>query len=123
MLTSSCHEEACAESFAREELVRKFGGADKRAVRGWIDEKIAAGLPGYREGAGSGDTWERKLRPPLYEDYLPTIPALKNRASLMKREREAWHLSGYLDEGIALRNSRVAYIIRPSDPLYKRVAI
>jgi hypothetical protein len=122
-LTSLCHEEACAESFAREELVRRYGGADKGRVRAWIDEKIAAGLPGYREGAGSGDTWERKLRPRLFEDYLATIPALKERGSLMSKEYQAWHMAGYLDEGIAMRNSRIAYIIRPGDPLYKRVSI
>ncbi len=126
-LTSDCFEETCANSYTREETLRKihcnseFKVALKTAINDWFKKQP----DGYKQASYSNSkTWETEYRVKLYEDYLKSCPGIQghNRPPTNSIE-SVWNAAGHLDRGIGNVKSKISYLIRKNSPIFKRISI
>lgn len=130
--SSLCLEETCANSYAREKLLKNHAalGVGRRDLAAAINEWFEGQPAGYREACATTGSWPRTLRPKLYEDYtqaipgfgIPALPGSNARPPIAGRSiNAAWSVAGHMDRGIGDIRSRIAYLIPKGSPIYNRL--
>lgn len=130
--SSQCLEETCANSYAREKLLKnhKALGVARGDLAAAINHWFSGQPSGYREAKDTNGTWTKKLRPLLFEDYVQATPGLGSVLSSGASARSpisssgvaaAWSIAGHMDRGIGDIRSRIAYLIPKGSPLYNRL--
>ena len=111
-LTSDCFEEICANSYTREETLRKIHCNSKlkddlkMAINDWFRNQP----DGYKQASNTNSkTWVTEFRVKLYEDYLKSCPGIQGSPRPPANSIESvWNAAGYLDRGIGNVKSKIS---------------
>jgi len=127
-LTSSCFEETCANSYAREKTLEQLHhgrNPSRDRMREGINRWFSNQPSGYSEASKTTASWKSDLRPSLFEDYVNHSPGLQGTRAQPSPQNISpiWESAGFFDRGIGNINSRISYLVKKNSPLTKRLPL
>lgn len=123
-LKPECLEETCANSYAREHAAKWLTSVPLSDLRNAIDDWFMGQPPGYAQAAGSGRSWDKRLKPRFFEECMRECQPIGTRKVLSTTATKAlWLIAGYFDRAIGDVRNRLCYLIPKRSPFYRRLPL
>ena len=128
ILSNSCFEEICANSYAREKTLEQLHPG-RNPSRNRLIEGINLGFStqpsGYSEASKTTASWKSDHRPPQFEDSVNHSLGIQGTRPQPSPQNISpiWESASFFDRDIGNINSRISYLVKRNSPLSKRLPL